>query len=73
MEKADKMKKRGRSVAFGNQKGGVTKTSTIVNLSAALSELVQRVVVFDLDVNCGSTRLFGVPEGLNIYGTYEVM
>lgn len=67
------IQKLGRSVAFANQKGGVTKTSTLVNVSAALSELGQRVVVFDLDVNCGSTRLFGVPEGLNIYGTYEVM
>lgn len=63
----------GRTVAFGNQKGGVTKTSTIVNLAAALSEMGQRVLVWDLDVNCGSTRLFGVPAGITVYGTYEVM
>lgn len=65
--------KAGRIVAFGNQKGGCTKTSTLVNLAAALSELGKRVLVWDLDVNCGSTRLFGVPEELNVYGTYEVM
>lgn len=63
----------GRVVAFGNQKGGVTKTSTIVNLSAAMSEMGLRILIWDLDVNCGSTRLFGLPAEINVYGTYEVM
>ena len=63
----------GRVLSFANQKGGVTKTTTLVNLAAALSEMGKKILVWDLDVNCGSTRLFGVPEGINVYGTYEVM
>lgn len=62
-----------RVVAIGNQKGGVTKTSTVVNLAAALAERGRLVLVWDLDVNCGSTRLLGIPNGINVYGTYEVM
>lgn len=62
-----------RVLAFGNQKGGVTKTSTVVNVSAALAERGRSVLVWDLDVNCGSTRHFGIPNGVNVYGTFEVM
>lgn len=71
--KTEEPHRAGRVVAFGNQKGGVTKTSTVVNLAAALSEMGLRVLVWDLDVNCGCTRLFGVPAGVNVYGTFEVM
>jgi len=60
-------------VAFGNQKGGVTKTTTVVNVAAALSEMGKRVLVWDLDTNPSSTRLFGIPEGVNVLGTFEVL
>ncbi len=62
-----------RVLAFANQKGGVTKTSTLINVAAALSELGRRVLVWDVDVNCGSTRILGIPEGIMVYGTHEVM
>lgn len=51
-----------RVIAIGNQKGGVGKTTTAVNLGAALAERGRRVVVVDLDPQCSATRwLAGEP------------
>lgn len=60
-------------IAFANQKGGVCKTSTLVNVAAALAERGRKVLVWDVDVNAGATRLYGIPDGVLVYGTYEVM
>ena len=60
-------------IAVGNQKGGVGKTSNTVHLATALSELGRKCLVWDLDVNCGSTQHFGIPDNMAILGTYEVL
>src|SRR5271167_301347 len=60
-------------VAVGNQKGGVGKTSNTVHLAAALGEVGRKCLVWDLDVNCGSTQHFGIPDNMAILGTYEVL
>ena len=60
-------------VAVGNQKGGVGKTSNTVHLAAALGETGRKCLVWDLDVNCGSTQHFGIPDNMAILGTYEVL
>jgi chromosome partitioning protein len=63
-----------RILAVANQKGGVAKTTTVVNLAAALSELGQRVLVVDLDAQACATFSLGLdPEDLEDTGATVFM
>lgn len=59
-------------IALGNQKGGVGKTTNTVHLAAALAERGYKCLIFDLDMNHGATRHFGVPAD-SFLGTFEVL
>jgi chromosome partitioning protein len=66
------IKRKTRVIAVANEKGGVGKTVTVINLGAALSRLGHRVLIVDMDPQANATKGLGVviedraPSGYDI-------
>ena len=60
-------------VAVANQKGGVGKTTTAVNLSSCVAALGKKVLIVDLDPQGNSTTGYGIPKRSVEAGTYELL
>lgn len=56
-----------------NQKGGVGKTTTAINLGAYLAKLGQRVLIVDLDPQSNATSCLGIDKRTVRQGTYEAL
>ncbi len=62
-----------RVIAIVNQKGGVGKTTTAINLGAYLARMGQRVLLIDLDPQANATSGLGVDHRKLEKGIYEVL
>ena len=62
-----------RVIVIANQKGGVGKTTTAVNLAAGLASGGLSVLVIDLDPQGNASTALGIPHESGIAGTYEVL
>jgi chromosome partitioning protein len=62
-----------RIIAFMNQKGGVGKTTTTVNLAAALAEAGKKVCMIDLDPQSHLTINYGLNPSPELVSAYQVL
>jgi chromosome partitioning protein len=62
-----------RTYALVNQKGGVGKTTTAINLGAYMASMGQKVLLVDLDPQANATSCLGINHTEVHHGTYDVL
>ena len=63
----------GKVISIANQKGGVGKTTTTINLSAALAEKGKKILIIDIDPQGNTSSGFGVDKNQRENTVYELI
>src|SRR5437899_11535274 len=62
-----------RVLAIANQKGGVGKTTTAINLGTALAAVGEHVLILDLDPQGNASTGLGIDRRMRRYSTHDVL
>ncbi len=63
----------GKAIAIFNQKGGVGKTTTNINLSACLATLGKKILIIDNDPQGNSTSGLGINKSATVFNLYDLL